>query len=104
MTCINQVKRGLFCKAYGTCLTDNGNLHLSRIGHFILDALGNLIREAFGLGIVNLVGTDNDTQFAAGLYCVSLDYTGIRKGELLKVVKTLYICFYDFAACAWTCA
>ena len=31
----------LLREAYRTCLTDNGNLHLTRLGHFILNLLSD---------------------------------------------------------------
>ena len=39
----------LFRVAHGASLTNHGDLHLARIGHLILDLLGDLVREALRL-------------------------------------------------------
>ena len=52
--------------AHCTCFADYGNLDLSRIRHFILYLLGYFTGKVLGCLVVNLVCTDNDTQFTSG--------------------------------------
>ena len=92
----------LFGEAYGTSFADNGDFHLSGICHFVLYALCDFIRQAFGFGIVDFIGTNDYTQLAAGLDGIGLYYAGIRQGELFEVVETLDIGFHYFTAGAGT--
>ena len=70
-------KSGLACVAYGACFTDNRNLYLTRIGHLILYLLGDFGLECLGGFVVNLVGTDDNAEFTAGLDGVGLCYAGV---------------------------
>ena len=88
----------LFREAYRACFADNGNFHLARISHLILDALGYFCREFFGFCIVDLIGTYNHAQLTAGLDCIGLDHAGIAESQLLKVVETLDVSFDHFTA------
>ena len=90
--------------AYRTRFTDNGNLHLSRIGHFILYLFGYFTGKVFCSLIVNLVRTDDYAQFTSCLDGVGLRYARIRHYQLFEVVETLDVGFYNFAACSRTCA
>ena len=67
----------LFGEADGTCLADDRNLDLTGIGHLVLNAACDFRRQFFGLGVVNLIGTDNDAELSAGLDGVGLEDTGI---------------------------
>ena len=42
-------------------LTNNGNLHLTRIGHLVLNLGGNFTTECFRFVVVHLVCSNNDT-------------------------------------------
>ena len=74
----------LFCEADGAGLADDGDFHLTGVGHLVLDALCYLSRELFGLGVVNLVGADYHAQFAACLDGIGLDDAGVGEGELFE--------------------
>ena len=50
----------LFRITYRAGFADDRDFHLSRIGHFILDFLGNLSAQAFRLLVVYLVCTYDD--------------------------------------------
>ena len=50
----------LTCVAYGACFADYCDLYLTRVGHLILNLLGDISRETFSLLIINLVGTNDD--------------------------------------------
>ena len=94
----------LLCVAHRTCLTDNGNFHLTRISHFVLNLLGDFTGKVLRLFVVNLVCTDNDTQLTACLDGLCLCHSRIGHGQLLKVVQALDVGFYDFAACSRACS
>ena len=64
----------LLSVAYRTRFTDYGDLHLSGIGHLVLDTTSNVGTERFDLLIVNLIGTDNDTKFTTSLNSLGLRY------------------------------
>ena len=53
--------------AYGACLADYRNLHLTGIGHFVLNLLGDVGWENLDALVVNLVGTDDDAELTTGL-------------------------------------
>ncbi len=94
---------GLLGVRHTACLSDDRNLHLTRIGHFVLNLFCNFRAELLALCIVHLVGTDDDTQLASGLDSIRLRYARIAHGYCLKVVETLDVGLYDFAACTGAC-
>ena len=49
----------LLRKTYRTGFTDNRNLNLTRISHFILNFFRDFSGQTFSLLVVNLVGTYN---------------------------------------------
>ena len=65
---------GLLGVADGAGLTDDGDLHLSWVGHLVLDTLGDLSRERGYAVIICVLCPDDDTQFATSLDGVGLDY------------------------------
>ena len=82
---------------HSACLADDGDFHLTGIGHFILNLLGYLARKELGLLVVDLVGTNDNTKLATGLYSIGLCYTGIRHRKLLKVVQTFDVSLNNLA-------
>ena len=58
----------LFSVAYSPRFAYYGNFHLSGIGHFILNFLGDVKRKEFGFFVVEFVGANDDAEFATGLY------------------------------------
>ena len=76
-------------------LADDSNLHLSGIGHLVLDLRGDIGTEGLGLGIVHLVGTDDDTELTACLDGIGLRDTGISvrptRSESLRRQRMLFV-------------
>ena len=62
--------------AHRTRFANDGNFHLTRIGHFVLDTSCDVVRKIFDFFVVNLVGTDNHTQLSTGLDGVSFTTPG----------------------------
>ena len=75
--------------ADGTGFANNGDLHLTGIGHLVLYASGYVGTEGFNLSVVNLIGTHNDTQFTACLNGISLGDTVVAGCYLFEVVEAL---------------
>lgn len=92
----------LFGEADSSGLADNGDLHLTRIGHLVLNSFGYFSRQFLCLGIVDLIGSDNDAQLAAGLNSVGLEHSGIAQSKLFEIVQTLDIGFNNLSAGART--
>lgn len=63
----------LSCVVHRACFADDGDFDLTRIGHFILNFLGEVEGDLVGLLVGNLFGADDDAEFAAGLNGVCLD-------------------------------
>lgn len=55
----------LSCVVDGAGLADDRDFDLTGVGHLVLYLFGYFSRELLGLGIVNLVCTYNDAEFAA---------------------------------------
>ena len=53
-----------------TGLTDNRNLHLSRIGHFVLNLLGNVVRKIISLLVGDLFAAYDNPKLPTGLDCI----------------------------------
>lgn len=70
----------LYFRLLGVCyaagLADDGDLHLTRIGHFVLNLGGNLVRELGALLVVHLVGSHDDAKFTSCLDGIGLGNTG----------------------------
>ena len=70
MTCPADIR--LFGVRNGAGFADHSDLHLTGIGHFVLDLLGDIVRQSFRFLIRKLVGADDHAQFAAGLNGIGL--------------------------------
>ena len=62
--------------AHRTRFANDGNFHLTRIGHFVLDTRCDVVRKIFDFFVVNLVGTDDYAQLSTGLDSVSFTTPG----------------------------
>ena len=62
----------LLGERHSASLADDGDLHLSWVGHLILNLLGDVGAECINFLVRNLVGTYDDTQLAASLDGISL--------------------------------
>ena len=69
------VSHGLLGVTDGAGFTDDGDFDLSGIGHLVLDAASDVGAEHLGLLVVNLLGTDDDAEFATRLDGVGLGDT-----------------------------
>ena len=83
---------------------DNGYFHLSGVGHLVLDALGNVERDTFCLGVGDFLAPHHNAQLAACLDGIGLHHAVVRKGKVFHVFQALDVGFHNLAACAGACA
>ena len=69
--------------AHGAGLTDDGDLHLTWVGHLVLDALSDLGRECGDRVVVGILCPYDDTELTSGLDSIGLHDAGVGEGELL---------------------
>ena len=72
--------------------------NLTRILHFLLDALGNFLGENLRAIVGHVVGLDHDAHFAAGLNRVALLDAGEGGCNLFQLLQTLDVVFEALTA------
>ena len=65
---------------------------------------GDVVAERLDLFVIDLVGSDDDAQFASSLDGVGLGDAWVTHGDVLKILQTLDISFGNLAAGTGTCA
>ena len=94
--------RYLLCIRNTSSFTNNCNLNLSRISHFVLNLCSNFTTQSFSLFIIHLISTYDNPEFTTSLNSISLRHSGITHGYCLQIIQALDICFYDFPTCTRT--
>ena len=92
----------LFRELDGARLANDADLDLTRILHFVLDALDDLLRKDERAGIVDVLGLNHDANLAARLNGEALFNALERIGDFLELLEALDVVFDGFAARAGT--
>ena len=87
----------------GTRLADDCNLDLARIRHFVLYLCGDVSAQLLSLLIVDLVGTNDDTQFSACLDSVCLDHARVAHSDVFQVLEALDVSLHNLTTSTRTC-
>ena len=82
---------------YAAGLADDGDLHLTRIGHLVLNLGGDLVREFGALLVVHLVGSHDNAKLTSSLDGIGLGNARIAHGYCLKVVESLDVCLNNLS-------
>ena len=92
----------LFRIVDGAAFADDNHFNLAGILHFILDLLGNVMRQNNGSSFIDHLGNNHDANLATRLHGVRTlnALMGIR--NFLELLKTLYVTFEAFFASAGT--
>src|SRR5690625_642938 len=90
----------LACVLHGPRFPDDGDLHLPRVLHVLLDAVGYVARQENGAGVVHLLGLDDDAYLTAGLDGVAFLDTREAGGDALQPFEPLEVGLERLPTCA----
>ena len=77
----------LLCVAHRTCLTDNGNLHLTRISHFVLNDLEQLAMSYPGVTKTYAIQAGRELRVIVGADKIDDKQTENLSGEIAKKIQ-----------------
>ncbi len=82
----------------GADFAEDGDADFAGVGHFGLDAFGDVAGDEFGGGVVAAFGIDDDADFAAGLDGEGLADALEARGDAFEFLQALDVAFEGFAA------
>ena len=89
---------------YAAEFTDDVNFNLPRIFEFGFDFLSDVLRKKQRLRVVDLIGLDDNADFAPRLNGVALFYAGERRSDGFQPFEPLDVVRARFSSRARSCA